>query len=142
MNVTIALLLLISENLCANSPLFLTTSPQVTSRCKGLPNLILMHLFVSLNLAPFGLVIYHYLTLNFQLNKEVLDLTDCLILSTSGMNQPGLVIVFVAVVNTLAADDLTELRGQLMTSDLSVLLNPRQWFESDIGDSDISKFQN
>ena len=69
-------------------------------------------------------------------------MTDCLILSLSGMNKPGLVIVFVAVVNTLAADNLTELLGQLMTSDLSILLNSRQWFESDIGYSDISKFQN
>ena len=55
------------------------------------------------------------------------------------MSRPGLVIVFAAVVNTLAVDELAELPEQLRTSDLSILLIPKQWFEGQKGDSDISK---
>ena len=62
-----------------------------------LPNLILMNLFVSLNLVPFALVIFHCLTLNFHSAKEVPVLTDCLILSMPGISKPGLEIVFVVV---------------------------------------------
>ena len=54
------------------------------------------------------------------------------------MNRPGLVIVFV-VANTLPIDELAELLGQLRTSDLSISLIPKQWFEGEKGDSDISK---
>ena len=97
-------LLLIPEHLYVSSP-FRTISPQLTPRCKRLPNLILMHLFVSLNLVPFALVIFHCLILNFPPTKEVLVLTDFLILSLPGMNSLGLVIVFVVVVNTLVVDE-------------------------------------
>ena len=68
------------------------------------------------------------LTLNFPPTKGVPVLTDCLILSLSGINKPGLVIVSVAVVNILAADELKELLGQLRTSDISIFLIPNQWF--------------
>ena len=53
--------------------------PQLTPRCKRLPNLILMHLLVSLNLVPFALVIFHCLILNFPPTKKVPVLIDCLI---------------------------------------------------------------
>ena len=133
------LLLLIPEHFYVSSPPFLTIFRQLTPHCKTLPNLILMHLFVSLNLVPFALVIFHCLILNFPPTKEVPVLTDCLILSLPSVNRPGLVIVFVVVVNTLAVDELAELLGQLRTSDLSILLIPKQWFVGEKGDSDISK---
>ena len=98
-------LLLIPEHLYVSSPPFLTIFSQLTPRCKWLPNLISMHLFVSLNLVPFVLVIFHCLILNFPPTKEVPVLTDCLILSLPGMNSLGLVIVFVVVVNTLVVDE-------------------------------------
>ena len=85
-----------------------------------------MHLFVSINLVPFALVIFNCLILNFPPNKEVPVLTDCLILSLSGMKKPGLVIIFIVVVNTVAIDELAELLGQLKTSDISILLIPKQ----------------
>ena len=113
--------------------------PQLTSCCKRLANLILKDLFVSLNMAPFALVIFHCLILNFPPTKEVLVLTDCLILSLPGMNRLGLVIIFVVAVNTLAVDKLAELLGQLKTLDLSILLIPKHWFEGEKGDSGISK---
>ena len=100
------LLLLVPEHLRADPALFPTISPQLTPRCKKLLNLILMHLFVSLNLVPFALVIFHCLLLNFIPTKEVPVLTNSLILPLPGMNKPGLVIPFVVVVNTLAVDDL------------------------------------
>ena len=95
------LLLLFPEHLYVSSPPFLTIFPKVTPHCKRLPNLILMHLFVSLNLVLFALVIFHCLILNFPPMKEIPVLTDCLILSLPGMNRLGIVIVFVFVVNTL-----------------------------------------
>ena len=64
-----------------------------------------MNLFVSPNLIPFVLVIFHCLILNFPPTKEVPVLTDFLILSLPGMNNLGLVIVFVVVVNTLVVDE-------------------------------------
>ena len=79
-----------------------------------------MHQFVSLYLVRFALVIFHFIISNFPPTKKVPVLTDSLIPSLSGMNKPDLVIVFVVVVNTLAADDLVELLGQLSTSDLSI----------------------
>ena len=103
------------------------------------PNLILMLLFVSLNLVPFALVICHCLTLSFPPTKVVTVLTDCLMLYLSGMNNPGLVIIFADVVNNVAVGELAELFGQLRTSSLSILLIPNQWFEGEKGDSDISK---
>ena len=87
-------LLLIPEHLYVSSPTFLTIFPQLTPRSKWLPNLISMHLFVSLNLVPFALVIFHCLILNFPPIKEVAVLTNCLILSLLAINRPGLVIVF------------------------------------------------
>ena len=48
-------------------------------------------------------------------------------------------IVFLVVVNTLAVDEQAELLGQSRTSDLSILLIPKQWFEGEKGDSGISK---
>ena len=57
----------------------------------------------------------------------------------SGMNNPGLVIIFADVVNNVAVGELAELFGQLRTSNLSILLIPNQWFEGEKGDSDISK---
>ena len=81
-----------------------------------------MHLFVSLNLVPFALVIVHSLILNFPPTKKVPVLTDYLTLSLPGMNWLGLVTVFVVVVNTLAVDKQGELLGQLRTSDPSILL--------------------
>ena len=51
-----------------------------------------MHLFVSLNLVPFALVISLCLILNFQPIKQVPVLIDCLILSLTGMNRIGLVL--------------------------------------------------
>ena len=56
------------------------------------------------------------------------------------MNYPGLKIVFVAVivVNIQAEVELSNLLGQLWTSDLSILLLPKQWFEGEKGDSNIS----
>ena len=87
-----------------------------------------MHLFVILNLVTFALVIFYCLILNFTHTKEILVLIDCLIVSLPGMNRPGLVIVFAVVINTLAVDELAELLGQLRTSDLSILLIPKQWF--------------
>ena len=113
--------------------------PQLTSCCKRLANLILKDLFVSLNMAPFALVIFHCLILNFPPTKEVLVLTDCLILSLPGMDRLGLVIIFVVAVNTLAVDKLAELLGQLKTLDLSILLILKHWFEGEKGDSGISK---
>ena len=80
-------------------------SLQLKPRCKRRPNLTLMHLFVSLNLVPFALVIFHCLILNFPTTKEVPVLTDFLILSLAGMNRLGLVTVFAAVINTLAVDN-------------------------------------
>ena len=61
-----------------------------------------MHLFISLNLVPFALVIFHCLILDFPPTKEVPVLIDGLILSLPGMNRPSLVIVFVVAVNILA----------------------------------------
>ena len=81
----------------------------------------------------------HCLILNFPRTKEVPVFTDCLILSLPGMNRPGLVILFVVVVNTLAIEKLAELLRQLRTSDLSILLVPKQWLVGKKGDSDISK---
>ena len=46
--------------------------------------------------------------------------------------QPGLVIV--VVVNNLAIDELPELPGHLRTSNLSILLIPKEWFEGEKGD--------
>ena len=51
------------------------------------------------------------------------------------MNRLGLVIVFVFVVNNLAVDEQAELFRPLRTSDLSILLIPKQWFEGEKGDS-------
>ena len=119
------LLLLIPEHLYVSYPVFPTISPQLSPRCKRLPNLIFMHLFVSLNLIPFILVIFHCLILNFAPTKQVPVLTYCLILFLPGMNRPGLAIVFVVVANTLAIDELAELLGLLMTSDLLILLIPK-----------------
>ena len=56
------------------------------------------------------------------------------------MNRLGLVIVFVVVVSTLAVDEQAELLGQLRRSDLSILLIPKRWFESEKEDSGISSF--
>ena len=98
-------LLLIPEHLYVSSPPFLTIFPQLTPRSKWLPNLISMHLFVSLNLVPFALVIFHCLILNFPTTKEVPVLTDFLILSLAAMNRLGLVTVFAAVINALAVDN-------------------------------------
>ena len=64
---------------------------------------------------------------------------DRLILYLPCINKPDLVVIFVVPVNILAVDELAELRGQLRTSDLSILLIPKQWFESQKGDYDISK---
>ena len=55
------LLPLILENLCTNSRPFLTVSSQLTPRSKRVSSWILMHLFVSLNLVSFVLMIFHYL---------------------------------------------------------------------------------
>ena len=55
------------------------------------------------------------------------------------MNRLGLVIKFVFVVNNLTVDEQAELFGQLRTSDLSILLIPKQWFEGEKEDSGISK---
>ena len=142
------LLLLIPEHLPGNFPPSLTICSQLKHRCKRLPILILMHLLVSLNLVSFALVIFHCLILNFPPIKEVAVLANCLILSLLGMNRPGLVIVFpkkqkvivfVVVVNSLTVDELAKLLGQLRTSDLSIFLTPKQWFEGEKGDSDIPK---
>ena len=65
-------------------------------------------------------MIFHCLVLNFPPTKEVPVLIDCLILSLSGMNRPGLVIVVVVVVNALAVEGLAELFGQLIISDLLI----------------------
>ena len=85
-----------------------------------------MHLIASLDLLPFALMIFNCLILNFPHTQEVLVLTECLILSLPGINRPGLVIVFVVIVNTLAVDELAELFGQLRTSDLSIWLIRKQ----------------
>ena len=61
----------------------------------------------------------------------------CLNLSLPGMSKPGITSVF--VVNALAVEELAELLGQLRTSDLSILLIPTQWFNSEKGDSNITK---
>ena len=53
-------------------------------------------------------------------------LTGCLILTPTGTNKPVLVIVFVVVVNALVVDEMVELLGELLTSDLSILLIPKQ----------------
>ena len=71
-------------------------------------------------MVSFALVIFHCLVLNFPPTKEVPVLIDCLILSLSGMNRPGLVIVVVVVVNALAVEGLAELFGQLIISDLLI----------------------
>ena len=71
-------------------------------------------------MVSFALVIFHCLVLNFPPTKEVPVLIDCLILSLSGMNRPGLVIVVVFVVNALAVEGLAELFGQLIISDLLI----------------------
>ena len=55
------------------------------------------------------------------------------------MNRSGLVIVFVVIANTLAADELAELPGQFRPSELSIFLIPKQWFEGEKGDSDTLK---
>ena len=60
-------------------------------------------------------------------------------LSLLGMNRHGLVIVVVVVVNTLAVDGQAEQLGQLSSSDLSIWLTPKQWFEGEKGDSGILK---
>ena len=80
-------------------------------------------MFVSLNLVPFALVIFHSLIFHsivifhcFSPTKEVPVLSNCFIISLPGMNRPGLVIVFVVVLNTLGAHELAELLGQLRTS--------------------------
>ena len=98
-------LLLIPEHLSVSSPPFLFISLQLKPRCKRRPNLTLMHLFVSLNLVPLALVIFHCLILNFPTTKEVPVLTDCLILSLAAMNRLGLVTVFATVINALAVDN-------------------------------------
>ena len=73
-----------------------------------------MYVFLSLNLVLLTSVMFQCLTLNF--------------LPT----QPGLVIV--VVVNNLAIDELPELPGHLRTSNLSILLIPKEWFEGEKGD--------
>ena len=73
------LLLLVSEHLCADPATFLPISPKLTSFYKRLPKMMLMHLFVSLNLVPFILVIFHCLALNFQPIKDAPVLADSLI---------------------------------------------------------------
>ena len=60
-------------------------------------------------------------------------------LSLPGMNRLGLVIVVVVVVNNLAVDRQAEQLGQLSSSDLSIWLTPKQWFEGEKGDSGILK---
>ena len=47
--------------------------------------------------------------------------------------------LFAVGLNTLAVDELEELLGQLTRSDLSILLNLKQWLYSEKEDSDISK---
>ena len=80
-------------------------------------------MFVSLNWVPFVLVIFHSFIFHsilifhcFSPIKEVPVLTNCFIISLPGMNRPGLVIVFVVILNTLGVDELAELLGQLRTS--------------------------
>ena len=85
-----------------------------------------MHLFVSLNLVSFALVTFNFLILNFPPTKEAPVLTGCLILTPTGTNKPVLVIVFVVVVNALVVDEMVELLGELLTSDLLILLIPKQ----------------
>ena len=73
-----------------------------------------MYMFLSLNLVLLTSVMFQCLTLYF--------------LPT----QPGLMIV--VVVNALAIDELPELPGHLRTSNLSILLIPKEWFEGEKGD--------
>ena len=73
-----------------------------------------MYMFLSLNLVLLTSVMFQCLTLNF--------------LPT----QPGLMIV--VAVNALAIDELPELPGHLRTSNLSILLIPKEWFEGEKGD--------
>ena len=73
------LLLLVSEHLCADPATFLPISPKLTSFYNRLPKMMFMHLFVSLNLVPFILVIFHCLVLNFTPIKDVPVLADSLI---------------------------------------------------------------
>ena len=103
------LLLLIPEHVYASSPPFCDhyfPPPPLTP----FHTPILMHLFVSLNLVPFALMIFYYcLILNFPFTKDVPVLTDCL-LSLPDINRSGLVILlFVLVLNTLGVDELAEL---------------------------------
>ena len=49
--------------------------------------------------------------LKFSTHQRSPCFDDCLIVYLAGMSRPGLVIVFVAVLNTLAVDELTELPG-------------------------------
>ena len=90
-------------------------------------------------LVPFASVIFHCLILSFLPTKEVPVFTDCLNTISAWYEQAYLVVVFVVVVNTLAVDEQAELLRQLRTSDLSILLIPKQWFEGEKGDSAISK---
>ena len=66
-------------------------------------------------------------------------LTYSLILSLPGMKLLGVVIVFVVVVNALFVDEQADLLGQLRTSDLSIVLILKQWFEGEKGESVVSK---
>ena len=84
-------------------------------------------------------MIFHCLILSFLPTKEVPVFTDCLNTISAWCEQAYLVVVFVVVVNTLAVDEQAELLRQLRTSDLSILLIPKQWFEGEKGDSAISK---
>ena len=103
------LLLLVSEHLCADPATFLPISPKLISFYKRLPKMMLMHLFVSLNLVPFILVIFHCLALNFTPIKDAPVLADSLI-----------VIFFAIIVNTFAVDEQAKLFGQLTISELSI----------------------
>ena len=54
----------------------------------------------------------------------------------------GVVILFVVVVNTLFVNEQADLLGRLRTSDLSIALILKQWFEGEKGDSEFSFFSS
>ena len=114
------LLLLIPENLCADTSSFLTIFPQLTRHCKT----VQLNFDASVSVTKYGsfcLSDFPLLTLNVPPTKEVAVLTDGLMQSVPSMKRSGLIILFVVVVIILAVDDLAELFGQFRTSALSIL---------------------
>ena len=102
------LLLSILVHLCAKSPPFFDHFSPFGTLLQKLPQ---ADIYASIYISKFDIkVIFHCLNLNFSPTKWFSVLTDCLILSLPSVNNPGLVMRSVVVVNTLAVDEVAPIR--------------------------------